>query len=517
MIRSAKKQPKTSSRFSFNSIQTRFFFGIAAASFVFVAVLMLLNLVFFNQYNLFQKQHQLVKIYQNISSTYTGNISDIRSSLEEIESSSNVRISITNDYGQYTYDTMYSADRNMDFSSSSVSRFSTFSDEPQYIYYDSDEIQKNGYSITTVMGRHSEKSYLALIAPLSTGELLILRIPYASIQQDHLFNLTFLLISGALALIVCLVLGYMLSARFAKPLKEMTEVADSVARLDFSKKYQPTNTTNEIRLLGESINQMSDYLDQSISELKEMNIRLETEIEQKQKIDDMRKEFIINISHELKTPIALIQGYAEGLKVGISESEEDKDYYCDIIMDEARRMNHLVLQLLNLSKIELGNTLPIYTEFEWYELAESVISKTRVMWQEKQLHIDMSGIGDETVCADWDMMEQAVTNYVTNAIDHTPEGGTISLSSDSDRTHEIFKVRNQGSHLDEAEMEKIWDKFYKLDKARTRISGGGSGIGLSIVRAMMHAHHGGCGVTNTEDGVEFYLTLPKHPDLSQQD
>ena len=325
-----------------------------------------------------------------------------------------------------------------------------------------------------------------------------------------MFNFTFLMISAIFALIVCLILGYMLAGKFARPLKEMTEVADSVAKLDFSKKYTGSNTADEIRQLGDSINKMSEYLDQSITELKDMNIRLEEEIKQKQKIDDMRKEFIINISHELKTPIALIQGYAEGLKIGINESEEDKNYYCDIIVDEAHRMNHMVLQLLNLSKIELGNTLPIYTEFELYELAEAVVSKTRVMWQEKGLHIDMSGIGDETVNADWDMMEQAGTNYVTNAIDHTPNGGTITLSSYSDKTHYIFKVRNQGQRLAPDEMEKIWDKFYKLDKSRTRVSGGGSGIGLSIVRAMMNAHHGGCGVVNTEDGVEFYLTLPKN-------
>ena len=256
---------------------------------------------------------------------------------------------------------------------------------------------------------------------------------------------------------------------------------------------------------------MSQDLESSIHELQQMNEQLQREIEEKQRIDDMRKEFIINISHDLKTPIALIQGYAEGLRVGISDSEEAKNEYCDIIIDEAKRMNHLVRQLLDLSKIELGNTVPNKTAFDAYELAEAVVEKTQVMWQEKQLHVDVSGVGNEMLYADYDMLERAVMNYMTNAIDHTPTGGHIRIQTAEDAKHIVLTVENEGSQLAQEEMDKIWDKFYKLDKSRTRVSGGGSGIGLSIVRAIMHAHNGGCGVRNVERGVAFYLTLPKHP------
>ena len=240
-----------------------------------------------------------------------------------------------------------------------------------------------------------------------------------------------------------------------------------------------------------------------------MNAQLQAEIEKKQRIDDMRKEFVVNVSHDLKTPIALIQGYAEGLRVGISESEEAKNEYCDIIIDEAKRMNTLVHQLLDLSRLEEGS-MPLHmTAVDVYELAEGVVGKTQVLWQEKQLHMDLSGVGDCVLYGDYDMLERALLNYVTNAIDHTPEGGTIALASAEDARHHILTVRNEGSQLAQEEMDKIWDKFYKLDKARTRVSGGGSGIGLSIVRAIMAAHQGGCGVRNVENGVEFYLTLPK--------
>ena len=172
-------------------------------------------------------------------------------------------------------------------------------------------------------------------------------------------------------------------------------------------------------------------------------------------------------------------------------------------------MNALVLQLLEMSRIEMGNTVPEYTSFDAYELAESVVSKTEVMWQEKQLHMDLSGIGEQQLFADYHMMERVLMNYVTNAIDHTPNNGTIRILTAEDSNYIIMTVFNEGSLLDPSEMDKIWDKFYKLDKARTRVSGGGSGIGLSIVRVIMQAHSGGCGVRNAENGVEFYFTLPK--------
>ena len=489
------------------SVRQQFFLCILSASLVFVLVLSALNLLFYNRYQELRKHSYLKNVYQNIYKTYNNDILSLDAMLESIETNYNIRISITDNYGQYIYDTMYSRERENRFSFHD----NADSDGNAIIFYDGDDLARRGYTFSTITNQNNEPTFLALIGTLDESATLILRIPYATLHLEHSFNFAFLMISAFVSLIVCLLFGGALSGRFTQPLTEMTEVANSVAQLDFSKKFTDSTATGEIAQLGQSINQMSDYLDHAITDLKEMNDRLEAEIRQKQSIDDMRKEFIINISHELKTPIALIQGYAEGLRIGINESEEDKNYYCDIIIDEAHRMNRLVLQLLNLSKIELGNTVPVYSDVELYELSEAVVSKTRVMWQEKGLHLDLSGIGDEVVRADYDLLEQVVTNYLTNAIDHTPEGGTITLSSGADRNHYLFRVRNQGSQLAQEEMEKIWDKFYKLDKARTRVSGGGSGIGLSIVRAIMTAHHGGCGVQNVEDGVEFYLSLPKHP------
>lgn len=486
-----------------HSLQFRFFSCIAIAAAIFVMVMLLLNLLFFQQYYLLQKKARLTNTYKEIYTQYNNN-GDIQiDTLQELENRNGIRICILNSFGQSVYDTIYQYDRTGRISSGIMDSFG----RSVYVY-DDQELKEKGYTFSRLREADGTILSIALIGTLKNQNTILLRIPTTALQEDQSVNFIFLIFSGLIALLVCLICGYLIGRSFTRPISEMTEVADSIARLDFSKKYTG-NDYNEIVELGRSLNQMSDILESAIREMKQMNEQLQREIEEKQHVDDMRKEFIVNISHDLKTPIALIQGYAEGLRVGINESEEDKNYYCDIIVDEAKRMNHLVRQLLDLSRIELGNTVPNLSEFDAYELAEAVVGKTQVMWQEKQLHIDLSGIGEEVLQADYDMLERAVMNYMTNAIDHTPEGGMIWLKTAADTRHIVFTVRNQGSTLAQEEMDKIWDKFYKLDKSRTRISGGGSGIGLSIVRAIMRAHDGGCGVRNVGDGVEFYLSLPR--------
>ena len=306
--------------------------------------------------------------------------------LKHLEKNNNIRISILNQYDQTLYDTIYQHDRN-------GRNFVMEDPLRQTIYvYNSEELEKKGYTFSSLQDSDGQVAYIALLGKLQNEDTVLLRIPTTALKEERSVNLAFLIISGFAALFACLIAGFFIGGKFTRPITEMTQLARAITRLDFSKKYTGTYH-DELGELGDSLNKMSKDLESSIHELQQMNEQLQREIEEKQRIDDMRKEFIINISHDLKTPIALIQGYAEGLRVGISDSEEAKNEYCDIIIDEAKRMNHLVRQLLDLSKIELGNTVPNKTEFDAYELAEAVVEKTQVMWQEKQLHVDVSGVG----------------------------------------------------------------------------------------------------------------------------
>ena len=229
-------------------------------------------------------------------------------------------------------------------------------------------------------------------------------------------------------------------------------------------------------------------------------------IEEKIQIDEMRKEFLSHVSHELKTPIALIQGYAEGLKENISDDPESKDFYCEVIMDEADKMNSMVKKLLALNELEFGTDQINFERFDIVELMRNINASSNILLQQNnvQLHFDFEQ--PIYVWADEFMIEEVYTNYLTNAIHYAPDGGNVIVSMENKDQLIRINVFNEGNPIPEEELSKIWIKFYKVDKARTR-EYGGSGIGLSIVAATMKQHGREYGAYNKENGVVFYFEL----------
>lgn len=324
-------------------------------------------------------------------------------------------------------------------------------------------------------------------------------------KQNSMFNTTFLLITGFITLIICLALSAVLASHFTKPLIEMGEVAKAMTRLDFSKKYEGRRN-DEVGQLGESLNLLSDHLEEAIRELRTSNEKLAQEVKEKERVDAMRREFIVNVSHELKTPIALIQGYAEGLTAGVAESPEDRDFYCNTIAEEADRMNTMVTQLLSLSRLELGRENVQSEPVDLGECLRRAVDKTAVLRSGRDLHVTCTG--DVTVESDAHQIDQIVMNYLTNAIRYTPDGGRIELSVHrTEQGGAKVTVFNEGEGVAEEELPKLWEKFYRTDKARSRASGG-TGVGLSIVRASAALLGGQTGAQNVPGGIEFWLTLP---------
>ncbi len=517
------------------SIKHKLFAAICGIAVAFVGIMMILNLFCYKEYYLYERRHALVGLYQEINSQYAGSIADITSTLEQMENRTAVRLSIIDTAGQMTYDSFYREHRE-DVNDDGWKQKMIEPDEKDLMIanavlanVDEDELQLKGY--TVLLSRlnlldefdlapddahmnEPMEEFLCLVAKLeATGELLIMRLPMAYMEQNTSFNSTFLLIAGLATLLLCMGMAYLLSRHFVKPLIEIEEVATAMADLNFKKNYTG-GANDEIGRLGQSINRLSEHLATAISELQQTNEELAHEIEEKERIDSMRREFIVNVSHELKTPIALIQGYAEGLRVGVMDNQDDRDYYCSIIVDEAHRMNHLVMQLLGLSKLELGNDLPEPTEVELHGLCMMVVQKLSVLQEERQQTISCeqcSGV----FYADYEMMEQVVTNYLSNAIRYTPFGGKINLFTREQADGAMcLCVDNEGEAIAPEELMLIFEKFYRTDKARSRESGG-TGIGLSIVRAIAEAHHGTCGAENIENGVRFWFCLP--PKASQDE
>ena len=340
--------------------------------------------------------------------------------------------------------------------------------------------------------------------------IFIMTMSMESIHESAAISNRFLMFVGIVVILAGSILIYFITRHITMPIKRLSELSEKMSNLDFDARYETSRrSTEEIDTLGNSMNVLSERLKTTIGELKEANAQLKKDIDEKVQIDEMRKEFIANVSHELKTPIALIQGYAEGLVEGMAEDKENRDYYCGVIMDEAGKMNRMVRQLLTLTALEFGGERLSVERFDLTELIASVISSSGVLLKQNELTVDFDGKEPVYVMGDEFKIEEVITNYLTNAIHHVGGGEKkiqIRIDHRRDGKEVCVEVFNTGNPIPDEALSNLWTKFYKVDKARTR-EYGGSGIGLSIVKAIMEMHHKACGVKNHENGVEFWFTL----------
>ncbi len=335
--------------------------------------------------------------------------------------------------------------------------------------------------------------------------IILLRSNFVSIEEGVAIANNFHAYVGVFAVIIGSIAMLIISKKFTKPILELSGIAKRISDLDFEIKYK-VETKDEIGELGNSINSLSEKLESTITELKHANNELLTDIQKKTEIDDMRKEFLSNVSHELKTPISLIQGYAEGLKENINEDPESRDFYCEVIIDEADKMNQMVKKLLNLNEIEFGNNQINFVRFDIVTLIQSVLSATEILFKQKEVILRFDHTEPLYVWADEYLVEQVVTNYISNALNHVGGQKIIEIKLIPRDGQVRVAVFNTGDNIPEEDLDKIWIKFYKIDKARTR-EYGGNGIGLSIVKAIMNSLNQECGVINRPIGVEFWFEL----------
>lgn len=368
--------------------------------------------------------------------------------------------------------------------------------------------ERKNYTIFKVYDKRIGSYYLELFGELDTGSFIYLRTNYQSMNENiDTFN-RFIAYAGSGVLLISVIVMIFFGNSFAKPILQITDIAKRMSELDFDVKY-PVTTHDEIGVLGSSINVLSETLEATISELKTANNELQKDIENKIQIDEMRKDFLSNVSHELKTPIALIQGYAEGLQDNINDDAESREFYCEVIIDEAQKMNKMVKKLLTLNQIEFGNNQVVFERFDIVSLIQNVLQSAKLLAQQKEAILAFDREYEPVyVWADEYMVEEVITNYVSNAINHVDFEKKIQVSLEMKEAVVRVKVFNTGRQIPEEELDKLWIKFYKVDKARTR-EYGGSGIGLSIVKAIMDSMNRECGVQNLDNGVEFWFELDR--------
>lgn len=487
------------------SIRSKLLRGLTSLVLFFVILSWILNIVFLEDYYLNNKRHTLLNSLEKIDKLYANADDKIYIEMEKIERVKGLHIVITDENFNVVYDSMQKEE-----GTSPRFRIRPYEHDkqnlPAYLIQSKlQQIKSAGVIIETDQNKRIDSNFLSLYSTLYNGDYIYLNTAVAAIEENVKLANKFFLFTGLITILTGSILIFFITGKFTKPILQLNSIAQRMSTLDFSERY-PVTTRDEFGQLGHSINSLSEQLEESITELRDANEKLKEDIERKRKIDEMRKEFISSVSHELKTPIALIQGYAEGLKVNVNDDEENKNYYCDVIVDEACKMNKLVKQLLELSQIQSGELILDRSDFNILGLIEQVVKKNDLVFKEKSISLNIEKSADIMVNADYDRIEQVFINYLNNAVNHVDNKRIIKISINKYGSKCVISVFNSGHHIKEEHYEKIWTSFYKVDKARTR-EYGGTGLGLSIVKAIQQAHKNKYGVKNVEDGVEFWFDL----------
>lgn len=491
------------------SVRGKLFFTLCVVVLSIILFLIIVNSVVLEKYYQYTKSNQLKKLFVTINSYYNGEIqiNNIEDELDKISIKNSFDIIIKNQQGTAVYlsnkDFLENMKIVLDFWGINRGKQSQILEE------------KDDLQIRIIKDTETKINYIMLSGKLDNGFETYIRIPISSIQESVRISNRFLYTIAGIIIIVGGIAIIYISKSFSNPISELNSIAKKMANLDFSHKYVVTDD-DEINELGKSINEMSDKLEKTINQLRSTNIELEKDIEKKSKIDEMRKSFISDVSHELKTPIALIQGYSEGLLENVNTDEESRKFYAEVILDETNKMDKMVKQLLELTKLEYEKREFNNTTFNIVELEKEIVRSSQVMLEEKDAKVEFETEEKIDVFVDDMYISQIITNYLTNAIKHVKEvDGEKYIKITNIVLPETRKARvtvfNTGDNISKENLSRIWNRFFKADEARNR-DDGGSGIGLSIVRAIMNNYGNDFGVENKDNGVEFYFEV----DLSEE-
>ncbi|MCI8800430.1 sensor histidine kinase [Acetatifactor muris] len=483
-----------------HSIRRQFaliFIGLMAGT---IFLCWFMNIMFLEQFYIRSKTEIIFEAYQSIrqaanSDTYS--TEEFRQELNEVCGVYNITIYVMDVYSNVKY---ASANGGSELERKLMSYlFGFFPDVIKVIR------EGEGYQIQKVLTGDNE--YLEMFGRLSSGISFIMRTPVESIRESVKVANHFLAYIGVAATLTGGIIIWLVSRKITKPILELNYISEKMVHLDFEAKYKGA-AHNEIDLLGENINKLSLSLEKSISELKTANNELQTDIKKKEQIDEMRKEFLANVSHELKTPIALIQGYAEGLSEGINDDPESRNFYCEVIMDEAGKMNNMVQKLLTLNQLEFGNDVVAMERFDITELVRNYVQSAAILTKQNGIEVYMEEYPPVFVWGDPDKVQEVFTNYFSNAVNHCSGKKIIVITLEQKEAQVRIGVFNTGETIPQEALPRLWEKFYKVDKARTR-EYGGSGVGLSIVKAIMDSMNRQYGVENYNNGVLFWFELEK--------
>ncbi len=485
------------------SVRVKLFLVLCVVTILLVICLIAINSLVLENFYIYNKTNTIREVYNKINKYYKDPdlAINLETELKKIAFRNNFDILIQSDTDLILFST------NKDFLSSievAKEKYKTYLEERKNLLYSDAKM-----TIRKIDDTSNSLNYILLYGKLDNGYSLYIRIPIAPIEESVRISNNTLIVIGIATVIISAFVASLISKRFTSPILQLNDITKKMAKLDFEQKYRINDSDDEINELGKNINTMSDKLESTIKQLRETNSELEKDIEEKSKIDEMRKQFISDVSHELKTPIALIQGYAEGLIENVNNDDKSRKFYAEVILDESNKMDVLVKQLLELMKLEYGKRKFNDEEFDVVELINEVIRKCNVMLEENQIQVVFDEKKPIYAYADDFYVEQVVTNYFTNAIKHAKEVNgkkQIKITIQNVKNKIRVSVFNTGDKIPEEDLTRVWGRFYKIDDSRNR-ENSGSGIGLSIVKAIQNNYQNEYGVQNLSNGVEFYFDI----------
>lgn len=486
-----QKKPK-------HSIRRQFAWVFIALIVATISLCWIFNGMFLGKYYLHSKTKTLISAYESIKNAAESDSYEeswFASQLDSICTVSNTTIFVVDSNSQVKY---VSDNGGMRLENELFLRIFGRNEEESQLIKEEDD-----YIIEKI--KRGDMESLSMFGTVGTGISFILQTPMDSIKESASLANKFFLYSGTLVGILGGIAIWLITGKITKPIQQLNDISEKMVHLDFTSKYTGSSK-NEIGMLGHNINLLSESLEEAIGELKTANNELQKDIEKKEQIDEMRKDFLANVSHELKTPIALIQGYAEGLTEGICDDPESMSFYCEVILEEASKMNTIVQKLLTLNQLEFGNDVVDMKPFDLAEMVSEYLQAAKLLAEQDGISVRVETDGCAMVWGDAFKIEEVITNFYSNAVHHCANEKLIEVSVKNMGKHTRVSVFNTGNPIPEESLPHLWEKFYKVDKARTR-EYGGSGVGLSIVKAIMDSMHGEYGVENCDNGVLFWFEL----------
>ena len=483
------------------NIRTQIAFSMVLVTFILIGLIFIVNTRFLGTYYEDYKQKQLYDAFVQFSEADNEDMlysDDYRVTFEKLCSDRNLQVAVMTAGGEAVL-------------SSQGQNNLLFSQFYRMLFGEKEEVIRQGenYSIERQHDDRMVGDYLLLWGTLPDNNSIIIRTAVESINDSVRLSTRFLLVAGVISIAISIIMATGLSKLITRPIGELSDISRRMEQLDFEARYKTREHPNEIDELGERMNRMSETLRDTIGQLKAANADLNRDLKVRRENEKMRRDFLSDVSHELKTPLALIRGYAEGLSESVNEDEESRSFYCEVIMEEAERMNKIVMQLLSLNKLEFGEDVMHPERIDLVSVVRGVMERNKILFEQKGINAVYNGPDSCFVWSDDFATEQVITNYITNAINHCEGEKRIEVTVESDdESGTRLSVFNTGEHIPEESMGRIWDKFYKVDEARTR-EYGGSGIGLSIVSAIAESLGATRGAVNDEGGVTFFITFAK--------